>query len=165
MKRERSDSLNNNNSHVENNIIRQSQYNHKNLSSSSSSKTTTTNNINNNNNNNNSSSNNSVVRNGIVCNEPPCKNNFILLEFYSSHVENYHNNRCDKCKQNFVSNHILYLHINECHNPFFNEFEKLKCFEIHCNETFENHSERINHLIKVHDYPPFFDFDMIFSGY
>lgn len=150
MKRERSDSLNNN--HMENDIIRQSYYNHKNFSPTATNEKV-------------DNSNNTAVRNGIICNESPCENNFILLEFYPSHVENYHNNRCSKCKQNFISNHILNLHIDECHNPFLNEFDNLKCFEVHCNETFENHNERIKHLIKKHDYPSFFDFDMIFSGY
>lgn len=149
MKRVRSDSLNND--HIETYRIRQSCYNHK-ISSS-----TTT--------NEKKFTNNPPVRNGIICNESPCDNNFILLEFYSSHVENYHNNRCDKCKQNFISNHILNLHLDECHNPFLTESDHLKCFEIQCNETFENHNERIDHLIKIHDYPSFFDFDMIFSGY
>ncbi|CAL9736180.1 hypothetical protein MOSE0_J03840 [Monosporozyma servazzii] len=142
MKRERSDSLND--SHIDHNTIQQWQAKNGN----------TTNN-----------DNNATIRKGITCNELPCENNFIQLEFYANHVETYHNNRCSKCKQNFVSNHILTLHINECHNPFINEFAKITCFELDCPAEFDSHSERVKHLIAKHNYPPFFDFDVIFSGY
>lgn len=148
MKRERSDSLND--IHIDHNTIQHWQSKNGNI----------TNEVLKNNNNNKE-----TIRKGITCNEPPCQNNFILLEFYANHVEHYHNNRCSKCQQNFVSNHILTLHINECHNPFINEFEKISCFEPDCHVKFDNQSERVKHLIEKHNYPPFFDFDMIFSGY
>lgn len=103
--------------------------------------------------------------NGILCNEPPCRDNFIRLEFYSSHVENNHNNVCGQCSQNFITERILELHFDECHNPFNCMNSSLKCFEPQCQERFETHKERIQHLISNHGYPRFYDFDVIFSGY
>lgn len=155
MKRERSDSLND--SHIDNNTIQQWQAKNDNMSSTDIYSQHTSNDDKDN-----------SIRNpeeGITCDEAPCSNNFIKLEHYTNHVENYHNNRCSKCQQNFVSNYILNLHINECHNPFINEFEQLSCFEPNCDVTFDTHQQRVQHLIEKHQYPPFFDFDMIFSGY
>lgn len=149
MKRERSDSLND--SHIDNNTVQNWQAKNGNITSNTIT--------------NNSKYNNATIRKGITCNEPPCENNYIQLEFYANHVESFHNNRCSKCKQNFVSNHILTLHINECHNPFINEFEKLSCYEPECPVEFDSHCERVRHLIDIHNYPPFFDFDVVFSGY
>lgn len=111
---------------------------------------------------------NSINDKIIICNETPCKNNKILLSNLNDHKKHNHDNICSKCYHNFINNHLLNLHINECHDSFDfydDSIENLHCFESSCTILFNNHSQRKEHLINLHNYPNFFDFDIVFSGY
>lgn len=101
----------------------------------------------------------------IICQQPPCANESMPIELYPSHVEQYHDYRCESCQKNLVNEMLLELHLEECHNPFHLGTEmQLRCFESQCSEKFASHSERTEHLQIVHQYPSNFDFGIIQSG-
>ncbi|SCU84438.1 LADA_0D01684g1_1 [Lachancea dasiensis] len=104
-------------------------------------------------------------KNGVVCNEPPCANDYVSLELYSSHVSQFHDNVCCACGKNFVYQRILDLHLEECHDPFRDSDSQLKCWHAKCRDQFPTHALRIEHLQRTHHYPSSYDFDIIYKGY
>lgn len=42
---------------------------------------------------------------------------FRSYEEYESHYQNFHAHRCLECRKNFPSQHLLGVHIEECHDP------------------------------------------------
>lgn len=102
----------------------------------------------------------------ITCQQPPCANESIPIELYPSHVEQYHDHRCESCQKNLVNENFLQLHLEEYHNPFqLGEGIQLRCLESQCPKKFASHSDRIEHLQIVHRYPSNFNFSIIQSGH
>ncbi|CCC71784.1 hypothetical protein NCAS_0I01160 [Naumovozyma castellii] len=102
----------------------------------------------------------------ILCNEPPCVNNLIPLDSYPLHVSQFHDNICTKCDANLVTQYLLELHLVECHNPFVSSsHQPLHCFEKDCSQVFPTQMDRIDHLKNFHNYPDFYNFNIIYTGY
>ncbi|SCU94275.1 LANO_0E06260g1_1 [Lachancea nothofagi CBS 11611] len=106
-----------------------------------------------------------VNNNGIICNEPPCDHEYVSLDLFHAHVNQYHDNVCDACGMNLVTQRILDLHLEECHNPFLATIGTYNCWERQCDAHFESHTLRIEHLKKVHLYPDNYDFNIVYMGY
>lgn len=53
------------------------------------------------------------------CSLPPHKEpiGFKSYQEYESHYNMFHTNRCLECRKNFPSDHLLGVHIEECHDP------------------------------------------------
>lgn len=53
------------------------------------------------------------------CFLPPHKDplSFSTYAEYEVHYNKYHTNRCLECRKNFPSDHLLTVHIEECHDP------------------------------------------------
>lgn len=53
------------------------------------------------------------------CFLPPHKEplTFDSYDEYESHYRSYHTHRCLDCRKNFPSEHLLHVHIEECHDP------------------------------------------------
>ena len=86
------------------------------------------------------------------------------IELYTEHVQQYHEHRCEACWGNFVTEKLLEIHQEECHNPF-RQKSSLRCFESNCVQEFNTQDQRIDHLLKEHNYPNTFDFYIIARGY
>ncbi|CAK9440179.1 uncharacterized protein LODBEIA_P42790 [Lodderomyces beijingensis] len=84
-----------------------------------------------------------------------------------SHIIMAHQNSCTACDKVFPSEHILYLHIDEVHNPILELKRKsrgvktFRCFVETCDAQFHNHYERRLHLIQKHKYPHDYPFVQI----
>ena len=57
---------------------------------------------------------------GIQCSMPPHKValSFSTYEEYETHYNKAHVNRCLECGKNLPSDHLLNVHIEECHDVF-----------------------------------------------
>lgn len=53
------------------------------------------------------------------CSLPPHKEplSFRSYDEYESHYQKFHAHRCLECRKNFPSEHLLGIHIEECHDP------------------------------------------------
>ncbi|RSL51999.1 hypothetical protein CEP54_011121 [Fusarium duplospermum] len=53
------------------------------------------------------------------CNLPPHREAlaFKTYDEYEVHYNKSHTNRCLECRKNFPSEHLLNVHIEECHDP------------------------------------------------
>lgn len=53
------------------------------------------------------------------CNLPPHREPlaFKTYDEYEVHYNKSHTNRCLECRKNFPSEHLLNVHIEECHDP------------------------------------------------
>lgn len=53
------------------------------------------------------------------CSLPPHKEplGFRYYGDYEAHYHKFHTNRCIECRKNFPTNHLLEIHIEECHDP------------------------------------------------
>lgn len=53
------------------------------------------------------------------CSLPPHKEPLAFRTYpeYEAHYHSFHLNRCIECRKNFPSNHLLGVHIEECHDP------------------------------------------------
>jgi hypothetical protein len=53
------------------------------------------------------------------CSLPPHKEAIAFRSYqeYESHYTMFHTNRCLECRKNFPSEHLLGVHIEECHDP------------------------------------------------
>ncbi len=53
------------------------------------------------------------------CSLPPHKEclSFRSYDEYESHYRKFHAHRCLECRKNFPSEHLLGIHIEECHDP------------------------------------------------
>lgn len=53
------------------------------------------------------------------CSLPPHKEPLAFRTYpeYEAHYHSFHFNRCLECRKNFPSNHLLGVHIEECHDP------------------------------------------------
>ena len=53
------------------------------------------------------------------CSLPPHRDPLTFTTYgdYESHYNKFHTNRCLECRKNFPSDHLLGVHIEECHDP------------------------------------------------
>lgn len=53
------------------------------------------------------------------CSLPPHREpiGFRFYDDYETHYHNFHTNRCIECRKNFPTDHLLNVHIEECHDP------------------------------------------------
>lgn len=53
------------------------------------------------------------------CSLPPHKEPITFSKYgdFESHYNRFHTNRCLECRKNFPSDHLLSVHIEECHDP------------------------------------------------
>ena len=56
----------------------------------------------------------------MKCSLPPHRESlsFPSYEGYEAHYNKAHTNRCLECRKNFPSEHLLGIHIEECHDSF-----------------------------------------------
>lgn len=102
---------------------------------------------------------------GITCQEYPCISVYVPIDLYPSHVQQYHDHCCAQCGKNLVTENLLHIHLDEVHNPFnAGNSVQYRCFEERCGELFSSHKDRVCHLMKVHEYPDTFDFDVVRNG-
>jgi len=97
------------------------------------------------------------------CNAPGCFQTFNQVYESEAHYRAVHVFSCSVCKKSLPSNHLLDLHIQENHDSFFSLLCERKasyqCFLPTCDTKFWNSSERRDHAISSHDFPPDFRFD------
>lgn len=55
----------------------------------------------------------------MKCSLPPHRDpvTFRTYAEYEAHYNKFHTNRCLECRKNFPSEHLLGIHIEECHDP------------------------------------------------
>lgn len=55
----------------------------------------------------------------MKCSLPPHKEPIPFRTYgeYESHYNQFHTNRCLECRKNFPTEHLLGVHIEECHDP------------------------------------------------
>lgn len=55
----------------------------------------------------------------MKCSLPPHRDPITFKSYseYEAHYNKYHTNRCLECRKNFPSEHLLGIHIEECHDP------------------------------------------------
>ncbi|KAK6217805.1 hypothetical protein LQW54_003314 [Pestalotiopsis sp. IQ-011] len=72
---------------------------------------------------------------------------------YEAHYIKAHTNRCSECRKNFPSDHLLNVHIEECHDSFAAVLREKG-----------EHTKRRMHLIDKHMYPKNFFFAVTKEG-
>jgi len=99
------------------------------------------------------------------CQIPGCTARFSQLYESEVHYNAVHKHSCSVCKRSLPSYHLLELHIQESHDSFFAVLAEKKpsfqCFLPTCTEKFWNGSERRDHVISKHNFPPDFRFDEV----
>ncbi|XP_069127048.1 LOW QUALITY PROTEIN: zinc finger protein 511-like [Argopecten irradians] len=99
----------------------------------------------------------------FLCQLANCGKTFGSHASYESHYGLVHSRVCQTCRKNFPNNHLLDLHILECHDSMFAvQAEKqpmFQCLVESCNCKFSTRKERKNHVIKFHKYPSNYRFD------
>ncbi|TLS23199.1 uncharacterized protein PpBr36_05887 [Pyricularia pennisetigena] len=88
---------------------------------------------------------------------------------YHAHYNKQHVNRCHECRKNLPSDHLLSVHIEECHDAFLAARREkgehtYSCFVEGCDRKCRDPSKRRRHLIDKHMYPPNFFFDVVRYG-
>ncbi|KAF3022383.1 hypothetical protein E8E14_001369 [Neopestalotiopsis sp. 37M] len=88
---------------------------------------------------------------------------------YETHYIKAHTNRCTECRKNFPSDHLLNLHIEECHDSFAAVLREkgehtYSCFVEGCDRKCSTPQKRRMHLIDKHMYPKNFFFAVTKEG-
>lgn len=102
----------------------------------------------------------------IFCNVLKCNLVFDNVASYQSHYNSMHRFICSECKKSLPTEHLLDLHLTECHDTYFEvrieRGERLyKCYLEECKDLFANAKERKEHCIKQHKFPSNFRFDQM----
>lgn len=106
----------------------------------------------------------------ITCIYPSCANErFTNYLEYEHHIITHHDYECEECHRQFPSNSILNHHIDENHNPILAIKQErgaaiYKCFSDTCHQIFHTQEQRQLHMIKTHNYPPEYPFNIINRG-
>lgn len=99
------------------------------------------------------------------CQVPGCSQTFRQLHESEIHYAAVHRHSCSVCRRSLPSPHLLEIHIQESHDSFFSVMSERKpsyqCFLPTCPHLSWNSSERHDHVIKVHKFPPDFRFDKV----
>ncbi|PHH87606.1 hypothetical protein CDD83_8632 [Cordyceps sp. RAO-2017] len=105
------------------------------------------------------------------CTLPPHKHpiGFDSYSEYEAHYQAFHTHRCLECHKNFPSNHLLGVHIEECHDPLVNiQRERgehtFSCFVEGCERKCLTHQKRRMHMIDKHMYPKNYFFAVTTHG-
>ncbi|KAK7425371.1 hypothetical protein QQZ08_008157 [Neonectria magnoliae] len=105
------------------------------------------------------------------CSLPPHREplSFNSYDEYEVHYSKTHTNRCLECRKNFPTEHLLGVHIEECHDPLvLVQREKgehtFSCFVEGCERKCMTHQKRRMHLIDKHMYPKNFFFGVTKDG-
>jgi len=97
------------------------------------------------------------------CQVPGCSARFKQLQQCEQHYNSRHKHSCATCHKSLPSYHLLELHIQESHDSFFAVLSEKKasyqCFLPTCPVKFWGGTERRDHGISVHSFPPDFRFD------
>ncbi|KAF4124136.1 ZnF C2H2 [Geosmithia morbida] len=94
---------------------------------------------------------------------------FITYDDYESHYNKFHSNRCLECRRNFPSQHLLGVHIEECHDPLIvvrrdKGEHTYSCFVEGCERKCLTHQKRRMHMIDKHMYPKNYFFAITKEG-
>jgi len=99
------------------------------------------------------------------CQVPGCSQTFNQLHQSEQHYSLVHRHSCSVCRKSLPSPHLLEIHIQESHDSFFAVLSDRKpsyqCFLPTCPHLSWNSTERHEHAIKVHKFPPDFRFDKV----
>jgi len=102
------------------------------------------------------------------CQVPGCSQTFSQLHQSEVHYAAVHRHSCSVCRRSLPSPHLLEIHIQESHDSFFAVMAERKpsyqCFLPTCPHLSWNATERHDHVIKVHKFPPDFRFDKVKKG-
>ncbi|PKS09969.1 hypothetical protein jhhlp_004592 [Lomentospora prolificans] len=98
----------------------------------------------------------------MKCSMPPHKEvlSFKTYEEYEAHYNKAHKNRCLECDKNMPSEHLLNVHIEECHDAFV----AYSCFVEGCKRKCRTPQKRRLHLIDKHMYPKNYFFALTKEG-
>ncbi|KAI1777942.1 hypothetical protein F4818DRAFT_408497 [Hypoxylon cercidicola] len=107
----------------------------------------------------------------MKCSLPPHRDvvSFKTYAEYEAHHNRTHTNRCIECGKNFPSDHLLNVHIEECHDAFAAvKREKgehtYSCFVEDCDRKCRTPQKRRSHLIDKHMYPKNYFFAVTKEG-
>ncbi|KAI2466023.1 hypothetical protein F4781DRAFT_370834 [Annulohypoxylon bovei var. microspora] len=107
----------------------------------------------------------------MKCSLPPHRDvlSFKTYSEYEAHHNRTHTNRCVECGKNFPSEHLLHIHIEECHDAFaIVKREKgehtYSCFVEGCDRKCGTPQKRRSHLIDKHMYPKNYFFAVTKEG-
>ncbi|KAL7821551.1 hypothetical protein V8C44DRAFT_314962 [Trichoderma aethiopicum] len=105
------------------------------------------------------------------CSLPPHKEPLAFRYYgdYEAHYHRFHTNRCIECRKNFPTNHLLDIHIEECHDPLAKVAREkgehtYSCFVEGCERKCKTPQKRRLHLIDKHMYPKNFFFAVTKEG-
>lgn len=127
----------------------------------------------------------------MKCSLPPHKEPFTFTSYgeYEAHYIKFHTHRCLECQKNMPSEHLLSVHIEECHDPLvvvrrdkgehtvcltppnilFEGTDQLtrmqySCFVEGCERKCLTHHKRRMHMIDKHMYPKNYFFAVTKEG-
>ncbi|KAI0145727.1 hypothetical protein F4776DRAFT_607689 [Hypoxylon sp. NC0597] len=105
------------------------------------------------------------------CSLPPHRDvlSFKTYAEYEAHHNRTHTNRCIECDKNFPSEHLLNVHIEECHDVFAAVKRErgehtYSCFVEGCDRKCRTPQKRRSHLIDKHMYPKNYFFAVTKEG-
>ncbi|KAI0383143.1 hypothetical protein F5Y04DRAFT_251924 [Hypomontagnella monticulosa] len=105
------------------------------------------------------------------CSLPPHRDvmSFKTYAEYEAHHNKTHTNRCVECGKNFPSEHLLNVHIEECHDAFAavrrdKGEQTYSCFVEGCDRKCRTPQKRRSHLIDKHMYPKNYFFAVTKEG-
>lgn len=98
--------------------------------------------------------------------EPLC---FKTYGEYEAHYNKAHTNRCVECRRNFPSEHLLGVHIEDCHDAIVAVLREkgehtYSCFVEGCERKCRTLQKRRMHLIDKHMYPANYFFGVTKDG-
>ncbi|XP_014240431.1 zinc finger protein 511 [Cimex lectularius] len=98
----------------------------------------------------------------FTCEVINCSAKFDNLLSYDMHYNSCHRFSCSECKKQFISPHLLDLHLSEIHDSFFKAQAERKpmyvCFVESCSVVSKDAKERKKHCIEEHKFPHDFKF-------
>ncbi|KAL7918913.1 hypothetical protein ACQKWADRAFT_302909 [Trichoderma austrokoningii] len=105
------------------------------------------------------------------CSLPPHREpiGFRFYDDYETHYRNFHTNRCIECRKNFPTDHLLNIHIEECHDPLARVAREkgehtYSCFVEGCERKCMTPQKRRLHLIDKHKFPKTYFFAVTKDG-
>jgi len=98
------------------------------------------------------------------CDVKGCRQTFNAPLEYNRHYDIVHRYTCKDCRRNFPCNYLLSLHAAENHDSYFaaqcgSGAAMYLCLVESCARKFNDHNQRMQHVIQVHKYPPDFRFN------
>ncbi|RDA95739.1 hypothetical protein CP533_5058 [Ophiocordyceps camponoti-saundersi (nom. inval.)] len=107
----------------------------------------------------------------MKCSLPPHKLPITFNSYsdYEAHYHTFHTHRCLECRKNLPSDHLLTIHIEECHDPLISVKRDrgertFSCFVEGCEKKCLTHQKRRMHLVDKHMYPKNYFFAITKQG-